>query len=204
MPRRRRRRGDWREHMSENEDWHEDMSRSADRLGRGAARFADRVNESVGRMHDAFHDEWERRRSGYAYHAGESGPGPNMHRLRRDMRRGRIAGVCAGLSDYFGWRVRFVRLAAILATIFFFPMPIIAYGVAAVLMKRPEGATPAYQSTEEERFWRTYSVKPKATFAQLRHRFRALETRVEQMEYAVTSNEYGLRKQFRDLERGTA
>lgn len=193
MPRRRRRR----------DDWHEDVARSADRLGREAARLADRVSEGVDRMNDAFHDEWGRRRSGYAYHAGEAGPGPNLHRLRRNMRRGRIAGVCAGLADYFGWRVRFVRLAAILATVFFFPLPIFAYVAAAVLMKRPEAAAPAYQSTEEERFWRTYSVKPKTTYAELRHRFRALESRVEQMEYAVTSDEYGLRKEFRDLERGT-
>jgi phage shock protein C len=192
MPRRRRHR----------EDWRDDVARSADRLGREAARFADRVNESVERMNDAFHDEWERRRSGYAYHAGEAGPGPNLHRLRRNMRRGKIAGVCAGLADYFGWRVRYVRLGAILATVFFFPLPIFAYVAAAVLMKRPDGPEPAYQSTEEERFWRTYSVKPKATYGELKHRFRALETRVEQMEYAVTSDEYGLRRQFRDLERG--
>lgn len=195
MPKRRRRRDD---------DWHEDMARSADRIGREAARFADRVSDSVDRMNDAFQDEWDRRRSGYAYHAGEGGPGPNSHRLRRNMRRGKIAGVCAGLADYFGWRVKFVRLGAILATVFFFPLPIFAYLAAAVLMKRPSETKSAYQSTEDERFWRTYSVKPKATFAELRHRFRALETRVEQMEYAVTSDEYGLRKQFRDLERGTA
>jgi phage shock protein C len=174
---------------------------SAERLGREAARFAERVGDGIERMADAYQSEWSRR-DGYAYHAGDPGPGPNRHRLRRDMRRGKIAGVCAGLSNYFGWRVKWVRIVWILGTVFFFPMPAIAYVVLAVVMKRSDDTRPAFDTPEEERFWRTYTVKPKATFAELRHRFRAIETRVERMEYAVTSNDWGLRKQFRDLERG--
>ncbi len=141
-------------------------------------------------------------RGGYAYRAGEPGPGPNLNRLRRNMRTGKVAGVCAGLADYFGWRVKYLRIGLVLATVFFFPMPLFAYAVAAVFMK-PGGSTALPQaSPEEERFWRTYSVRPKATFAELKHRFRAIEARVANMEQTVTSNEYGLRKQFRDLERG--
>lgn len=141
-------------------------------------------------------------RDGYAYHAGQPGPGPNLHRLRRNMRRGKIAGVCRGLADYFGWNVKWLRLAWILATVFFFPMPLIVYAVLAVVMKPDRTGGPVYQSSEEERFWRTFSVKPKATFSELKHRFRALDARIAEMEFAVTSSEYGLRKQFRDLERG--
>lgn len=152
--------------------------------------------------HHHHHHHHYRDREGYAYHAGDPGPGPNLHRLRRDTRRGKIAGVCAGLADYFDWKVKWLRLGWILATIFFFPVPIFVYGALAVLMKPERGEGPAYQSTEEERFWRTYSLRPKATFSELKHRFRALDSRIEQMEYAVTSSEYGLRKQFRDLERG--
>lgn len=151
--------------------------------------------------HRRHHQHW-RDRSGYAYHAGEPGPGPNRHRLRRDMKRGKIAGVCAGLADYFGWNRKYLRLGWILATVFFFPMPLFIYAILAIVMKRSDDDTPYYQSPEEERFWRTFSVKPKATFSELKHRFRALESRIEEMEYAVTSSEYGLRRQFRDLERG--
>jgi phage shock protein C len=185
-----------------SEDWHSDIDDAANRFGREAARFADTVGVGIDRMSGAFEDELRRRRDGYAYHAGEAGPGPNRHRLYRNTRHGKIAGVCAGLADYFGWRTKWIRIGAILLTVFFFPAPIIAYGVAALVMKRPQDGHPVYQSPDEERFWRTYSVKPKVTYSELRHRFRALETRIEQMEYAVTSNEYGLRKQFRDLERG--
>ncbi|MEZ5893616.1 MAG: PspC domain-containing protein [Parvularculaceae bacterium] len=150
--------------------------------------------------HHHHHHHW-REKDSYAFRAGQPGPGPNFHRLRRNTRRGKIAGVCAGLSEYFGWRLKFVRVASILLTVFFFPMPIIAYGVAAILMK-PDGGAPEYREPEEERFWRTFSTKPKVTFGELKHRFRALDARIADLEQAVTSNEYGLRKAFRDLERG--
>lgn len=154
-------------------------------------------------MRDDFrHYRHWRDRTGYAYHAGDPGPGPNIHRLRRNVRRGKIAGVCAGLADYFGWRTKYLRLAWILATIFFFPMPAVIYAVLAIVMKRSDEVPSQFTTEEEERFWRTFSVRPRATFSELKHRFRALETRVEEMEFAVTSSEYGLRKQFRDLERG--
>lgn len=152
--------------------------------------------------HIHHHHHYHRDRDGYAFHAGEPGPGPNRHRLRRDTRRGKIAGVSAGFADYFGWHVGWLRFGWVITTIFFFPLPIIIYVILAIAMKSDRGETPAYQSREEERFWRTFSVKPKATFAELKHRFRALESRIGDMEHAVTSSEYGLRKQFRDLERG--
>jgi len=146
------------------------------------------------------HHHYHRERGGYAYRAGDPGPGPNIHRLRRNTRRAKIAGVCARLAEYFGWRVRLVRLGAILMTIFFFPFPAIAYCIAAVMIK-PDNGRPAFVDAEEVRFWRTFSTRPKATFSELKHRFRALDARLADLESAVVSDEYGLRKAFRDLER---
>ena len=154
------------------------------------------------RHHHHHHHHWqERDRDGYAYHAGDPGPGPNFHRLRRDMRNKKIAGVCAGIANYYGWDVGVLRFGWFFLALFFFPIPIIAYFIAALMMK-PEGGLPERRSPEEERFWRTFSVKPTATFSELKHRFRAIDARVSDMERAVTSNEYGLKKAFKDLERG--
>ena len=164
------------------------------------ARVAEDFDRFIGSVHDYF-GEWTGH-SGYTRHVGQPGPGPNPHRLARNVRRGKIAGVCAGLADYFGWRVKWVRLAAILLTVFFFPMPIFIYVAAAFFMPRGETASARYADPEEERFWRTYSVKPRMTYAELKHRFRAIDARIADMERAVTSDEYTLRKQFRDLERG--
>lgn len=148
------------------------------------------------------HHHW-RERDSYAYRAGQPGPGPNFHRLRRDTRRGKIAGVCAGLADYFGWNLKWVRITAVLLTVFFFPLPIFLYVGAAVFMKADgDVERTEFHDVESERFWRTFSTRPKATFSELKHRFRALDARVADLEHAVTSDEYGLRKAFRDLERG--
>ena len=154
------------------------------------------------RHHHHHHHYWGDGRGGYARHAGEPGPGPNPHRLRRNRRDGKIAGVCAGLADYFGWRACHVRLALIFATLFFFPMPVFVYIAAAIFMPAGPPNSMRYQSPDEERFWRTYSVKPKATLSELKHRFRAIDARIADMERAVTASEFNLRKEFRDLERG--
>jgi len=158
------------------------------------------VERFISHMNDYF-DGW-RDRNGYAHHVGDPGPGPNRHRLTRNTRDGKVAGVCAGLSDYFGWRRKFVRVAAILLTVFFFPVPIFIYVVMAIVI--PTGAPIAtrYRDPREEAFWRTYSTKPKMTYSELRHRFRALDARIADMERAVTSSDYALRKEFRDLEGG--
>ena len=150
--------------------------------------------------HHHHHHHW-RDRNSYAYKAGGPGPGPNRHRLYKDKDKAMISGVCAGIANYYGWRPDGLRVAAVILSFFMFPLPIIAYIIAAFVMK-PGPATPAYESPEEERFWRTFSTRPKATFSELKHRFRALDVRIADMERAVTSNEYGLKKAFRDLERG--
>lgn len=158
------------------------------------------VERFIAHVNDYFDDG--RRGGGYARHVGDPGPGPNRHRLYRNPHEGKLAGVCAGLADYFGWRVKFVRLAAILLTVFFFPIPIFMYAVAAFLMPPGEPMAMRYAHPDEERFWRGYAMKPKMTYSELRHRFRALDARVADMERAVTSSDYALRKEFRDLERG--
>jgi len=150
--------------------------------------------------HHHHHHHW-RDREGYAYRAGAPGPGPNIHRLRRNPARGRIAGVCAGFAEYFGWSVKWTRIAAILLTAFFFPIPIFIYLAAAIFIKPDDGLI-MHADPEQERFWRTFSTRPKATFSELKHRFRAIESRIADLEKAVTSDEYGLRKAFNDLERG--
>ncbi|MEO0398730.1 MAG: envelope stress response membrane protein PspC [Pseudomonadota bacterium] len=139
-------------------------------------------------------------RQGYAYHAGAPGPGPNRHRLTRNTRDGVFAGVCAGIADYFGWPTAHVRIAYVLLTMFFFWMPIFAYAAMAFFLPRGEPIASRYDNPDEERFWRTYSVRPKATFSELKHRFRALDARIADMERAVTSSEFSLRREFRDLE----
>lgn len=146
-----------------------------------------------------------RDRDGYAYHAGEPGPGPNPHRLRRSYNDRIIWGVCGGIAEYFGWDPLPVRALWVAFAIVAPPPALISYVVLRVIMGRGcRVASPIYQSAEEQQFWRSVSTKPKATFSQIKHRFRALDARIADMEQAIVSEEWSLRKAFRDLERGKA
>lgn len=148
--------------------------------------------------HHHYHD-----RDGYPYNAGHPGPSPNHHRLYRDKDRKVISGVCAGIANYYGWRSPdLLRIAWVLSFFIFGPFSIVAYIIAAIVLK-PGPRMPIQQSREEEEFWRTFSTRPRATFSELKHRFRALDARLANLESAVVSDEYNLREAFRDLERGT-
>ncbi len=141
-------------------------------------------------------------RDRYAHHAGESGPGTNMHRMYKDTDRKILAGVCAGIANYYGWRdPNLVRIAWVCAAVPLAPFAIAGYICLAIALK-PGPGIPLYKSAEEERFWRTFSTRPKATYSELKHRFRALDSRLADIERTVTSDEYGLKKAFSDLERG--
>jgi len=122
----------------------------------------------------------------------------NPIRLYRDTKHARVAGVCAGLANFFDIKVRFVRLAVILLTIFSGWVPGIVIYVALALLLKPMPDN-MFKSAEEERFWRTVSVSPNLSVSELRGRFRTLDRRLAEMEARVTSDEFHLRQKFRDL-----
>ncbi|MEE3626080.1 envelope stress response membrane protein PspC [Nitrospirillum sp. BR 11752] len=136
--------------------------------------------------------------SGGGYGGGSFGS-PNPHRLYRNPRAGKVAGVCAGVADYFSVDAWLVRLGMVLGLVFFFPATIIAYIVLAVVLKpQPQGL---YGSSEEEVFWRSVTTRPDQTLAGLRAKFRDLDREIGAMESAVASREFDLRRQFKDLEK---
>jgi len=127
---------------------------------------------------------------------------PNPHRLYRDTRRKVLGGVCAGLSDYLNVDVAILRIAAVV--LFFVPptsgFVIIGYIVAWIVIPcRPEEMRRPV-TPEEDTFWRGVSRRPDVTFSNLRYTFRDLEERLRSVERVVTSEEWRLRREFRDLE----
>ena len=126
-------------------------------------------------------------------------PGPSRQRLYRDGRRAWIAGVCAGIADYFGVSVGLVRFLMFLSALFFTMPTLFGYLIAALVLKRkPEHL---YASREEEAFWRSVRLEPSRTARDLARKFQDMERRLRAAEAKVTSSEYKLRRQFRDLER---
>ena len=114
----------------------------------------------------------------------------NPHRLFRDKENAILAGVCAGIAEYFGLNRKGVRLVTFLFILFppFFAFVIVSYIILAIVL--PVKPVDLYEDTEQAEFWRGVSNAPSDVFGSLRHRFRELNHRLEKMEAFVTSREF--------------
>ena len=125
-----------------------------------------------------------------------SKPRPNPHRLYRDRENALLAGVCAGLANYFGFNRKGVRLVVAISALFFMPVVIVSYLVLAVLLPaKPEGET---VEPEKEDFWRDVSNAPSDVFSSVKHRFRELDRRLQRMEAYVTSPEFEFDRELKN------
>jgi phage shock protein C len=125
--------------------------------------------------------------------------GSNPFRLYRDPQHGLLAGVCAGIAEFFGVERIVIRLAAVLGLFFFFPVTVLAYVVLALAL--PTRPPELYANRDEEEFWRGVSMTPGDTLQSLQRKFRSLDDRLAQMESQVTSGDFELHRKFRDLGR---
>jgi len=120
----------------------------------------------------------------------------NPHRLFRDKENAMLAGVCAGISDYFGLNRKGVRLVTFLFMLFppFFAFVMISYIVLAIVL--PVKPVEIEQNPEQAEFWRGVSNAPADVFGSLRHRFRELNLKLERMEAYVTSREFEIDREL--------
>jgi phage shock protein C len=123
--------------------------------------------------------------------------GDGRLRLYRDPESGVLLGVCAGLADYLGVRVNFVRLLAVIG-LFLFTLPtVMAYLLAGLILeRRPAGL---YRDPEDARFWRRARTEPRGALADLDRRLTDLDQRLRAAEAYVTSTAFKLRREFDDL-----
>ena len=98
---------------------------------------------------------------------------PNPRRLYRDVEHSLVAGVCAGIADYFGLSVRALRWVVIVGCFFALPAIVLSYVAAAFLLPRkPAGL---YTDERDELFWRSVRRDPHFTFDDIRGKFRDLD-----------------------------
>jgi phage shock protein C len=148
--------------------------------------------------------------------------------LYRDPSKGKIAGVCAGLAEYFGielWLVRILTLTGffLLAPPFFFVGYIAAW---FILEKKPRGMASRARSEEsvhatnmrksngkgwhntfedepekvvvKSKVWQA-GEPPKQAFSDIKQRFEKNEDRLRKMECYVTSSEFQLNRELSKL-----
>ncbi|MBE1299126.1 MAG: envelope stress response membrane protein PspC [Alteromonadaceae bacterium] len=137
----------------------------------------------------------------------------------RDPEKGKIAGVCAGIADYFGWELWLVRIIFVSGTLLtggFFPM---AYIIGwFILDKKPSAhAAPTAKPTTKakgkgwvssaaddvkvevkSKIWQA-GEPPKQAFRDINSSFSKLENRLRKVETYVTSSEYQLNREINRL-----
>lgn len=128
---------------------------------------------------------------------------PAVRRLTRNKVDGKLGGVCAGIGDYLGWDHTMVRILTILLIIFT-GLPLIAYFILWVLMPKDTRA-PYVREYREQSEARGRVNAPagtagsSTTYNDVRSKFRSLEVRLQDLEKSITSKEWKLNRDFRDL-----
>ncbi len=142
------------------------------------------VNDGHGRHHGGW--------------SGRNGGGNGRAtRLYRDPERGRLAGVCAGIADYFGLEPALVRVFAVIGLVFFTVPTLVLYGLAAAFV--PRRPRTLYADPAEAAFWRGVRTEPVGTVRELSKRFERIDRRLQSLEACVTSSEFKLHRDIRDL-----
>ncbi|ACT60598.1 envelope stress response membrane protein PspC [Hirschia baltica] len=125
----------------------------------------------------------------------------NPKRFYRPTNDRMIGGVCAGIAERMGWDPLLVRIAAVVSMITGVFSGVVFAGYLITWAVTPKRRTMHNMTKDEESFWQGVSDRPKVTLSNIRYKFMDLEDRMQGVEKAVTSDEWRLRRQFRDLEK---
>lgn len=112
-----------------------------------------------------------------------------MHERRTrfylDKQRGKFMGVCAGVAEYTGIDLTWVRVGAVLTTIFVFQPLIVVYLVTGWVA--PAKPRDLYLDAEEAKFWQGARGNARRSVGELSSRFRDVDRRLADVELMVTS-----------------
>ena len=125
-------------------------------------------------------------------------------KLRRNKIDGVLGGVCAGLGDWLGIDHGLMRIFFVLIVIFTV-VPAALYLLMWLFIPADKRAPYIREEYEARRAERRGNPEPvRATdgtsYGDVRSKFRSLEERLQDLERSVTSREWKLRRDFRDLE----
>jgi phage shock protein C len=115
-----------------------------------------------------------------------------------DKQDAKWKGVCAGIADYTGIDVLWVRVAAVLMTVVAQQWWIVlAYWVVA-WMAEPKPIN-LYQDRADQKFWQGVRSNPTRSTAEVRSKFRELDRRLADIELHYTSRNSALANEIDSL-----
>lgn len=139
--------------------------------------------------------------------------------LLRDDRNGKLAGICAGLADYFGWELWLIRIVLVASVLMGFGGFLVVLYIAGwfVLEKksvaeRRTGSMGTSATTEQfhatavvdrpvelkTRVWQR-GESPRQALLHLNQQFEHIEQRIRSIESYVTSNKFQLDREISRL-----
>lgn len=115
-----------------------------------------------------------------------------------DKQNAKFKGVCAGIADYTGIEVLWVRLAFVVITLAGGTIvPVVAYVLLAWMASpKPIGL---YDTPEDAKFWQGVRSNPKRSTAEVRSKLRDIDRRLADMETFYTSRNTQLASEIENL-----
>lgn len=114
-----------------------------------------------------------------------------------DKQHSKFLGVCSGVADYTGIDVLWVRVGAVVTTIFAFPPLLFVYFIVAWLA--PTKPLGLYHDADEAKFWQGTRANPRRSVNEIRSRFRDVDRRLADVELMVTSRNTRLAQEIESL-----
>ena len=114
-----------------------------------------------------------------------------------DPHNGKIRGVCAGIADYTGIDVTFVRIAAVVLALTTHLIALGAYFLIAWLAE--EKPDDLYVGREDAKFWQGVRSNPKRSAGEVRATFRDIDRRLADIETFYTSRNTSLASEIDKL-----
>lgn len=108
-----------------------------------------------------------------------------------------VAGVCAGLADYFGFNLKATRFLAFLSLLMAMPVTLLVYFATVFLV--PSAPDAARQTHVDAEFRQALRSSPGQTLSDVKRRFQSLDSRLARLERYVTSPKFDLDQEFRRL-----
>ena len=107
--------------------------------------------------------------------------------LYRDKQNSKLMGVCAGIADYTGVNMLWVRLAAIMMIFITSGGVIPFYFIAGLLLNKKPAHL--YVDHDESKYWQRVRQNPKRTAREIRSRMKDVDRRLAEVEtFYVSSN----------------
>lgn len=118
--------------------------------------------------------------------------------LMRDKAKGKIAGVCAGIAEYFNIEVWLVRIIAVTALIFSSSFVAVIY-IAMWFILDEKKSNPADQPSHhlgvKTKVWQA-GEPPQRAFREINQEFNELEQSLQRIERYITSNAYKIDREL--------